>query len=286
MGGGPAVAKDKSTDSSDEGDDFLDRQFQCDQDDAERYYTFSDRVIDKLQGLGVGNMPIPELRNEHDGIFNKMKAGSYFDGRLPTTIRKLSFDQLSATLTLVTDWYTYIMQQAMLIEAELSEAKRQKEFMWALVRTRIKDTARSQGKKISDVLASDLAKIDSRFVKVDAIFIEKDTLNNCMQAMLRSAGHNLKTVSREITIRQIKEEAEARARGLGSSAGDRPMSRFTQYKPADPGAGLPGLDGDDNEETQDEGEAAEPEERRSATPSKAKGPTPRARPRKLLHRPK
>lgn len=277
------MAKDKSTASSEEDDDFIDRQFQCDQDDAERYYTFSDRVIGKLQELGVGNMPIPELKEEHDGIFSKMKRGSYFDGRLPTTIRKLSFDQISATLTLVTDWYSYIMQQAMLIEAELSEAKRQKEFMWAMVRTRIKDTARSQGKKVSDALASDLARIDSRFVKVDAVFIEKDTLNNCMQAMLRSAGHNLKTVSREITIRQIKEEAEARARGLGNvGAGDRPMSRFTkQYTPPDPSDEIAGID--DDEETRDEGEAAEPEERRSATPSKAKGPS---KPRKLVRRPK
>src|SRR5574337_845183 len=68
-GGGPAVAKGKSIESSgeDEGD-CLNPALQCSEDDSEQYYTFSASIIDKLQGRGVGNMPIPEISEEGAAI--------------------------------------------------------------------------------------------------------------------------------------------------------------------------------------------------------------------------
>jgi hypothetical protein len=270
---------------SDEDEDFIDRRFESNEEEAREKYTFAENVVSRLGAIGVGNMERPVLEDAHDGIFTGLKKGQYFDGRLPTVIRKLSLDQLSALLSLFTNWYDYVLQQAMLVEAELSEAKRKKEFMWAMIRTKIKDQARAASKSISDARISDLARLDSRFVEVDAHFIELDVLHNCMQAMLRAAGHNLKTVSREITVRQVKVEAEARGRGISS---DRPPSRFAQVyrprtEPEGASASLPGLEDED----ENEGEVAEPEEapkqpRKGAVPAKAKGPA--ARPKIQLPR--
>ena len=258
------MARGKARDSSDE-DDFVDRTFECGEEEAMEMYTYADRVVSRMEELGVGDAPRPRLEEEHGGIFSGLKPGQYFNGGLPTVIRKLSLDQISSLLSLFTNWYTYVLQQTMKVETELSEAKKQKDLMWAMVRTRIKDSATAQGRTISDARVSDLAKIDQRFVKADARHAELDALYKCMSAMLKSAGHNLKTVSRDVTVRQVIVESESVHRGLSN----RNPSRFgASYRgPVAEEAELPGLEREDEE---DEGDVEEPPKGR--VPSKARPP--------------
>lgn len=280
------MAKRSSTASSEDDEDFIDRTFESNEKYATQKYTFYPRVKERLDEMGMSSMDKPVLDETHEGIFTGLKPGQYYDGRLPTVIRSLSLDQMRALLSIVTNWYTYILQQASLVSAELSEAKRQREFMWSMIRTRMKDQARRAGVKVPDVRITDLAMLDQRFIDVDARLAEIDTLDNCVQAMLRSAGHNLKTVSRDITVIQIKIESEARGRGLGGNVPSRFAQQhvYTPRTPVDSDDALTGLEDEDGQhESEVERDEEAPEPRQSATPAKAKGGV---RPRLQLNRKK
>jgi len=186
------------------------QEFDCSEEEGMKTYSFSDRVKERLEGLGVARYQRPLISNEHLNIIPGLRPGEAFDGRLPTVVRKLTLDQLSALYTLYTNWFGYLQYQTNLIAAERSEAKRKKEFLWSHIRKKYKT---KNGKKLSDQACSDEARSDFRFVRVDAAYEELNVLWNCMNAMCEVASADMKMLSREVTIHQI--QAENAAKNLG-----------------------------------------------------------------------
>ena len=80
----------------------LDVEFELDESQALEEYTFANDVIIELENIGVGRDTRPRIVEDHADILSGLRAGDYFDGRLPTVIRKLSLDQLSALYSLFT----------------------------------------------------------------------------------------------------------------------------------------------------------------------------------------
>jgi hypothetical protein len=201
------------------------QDFNCSEKEGMEAYTFSARVKDRLEGLGVARYQRPLITNEHLNIIPGLTPGDAFDGRLPTVVRKLTLDQLSALYTLYTNWFGYLQYQTNLIAAERSEAKRKKEFLWSHIRKKYKN---KDGKKLSDQASSDEARSDFRFVRADAMYEELNVLHACMNAMCEVAAADMKMLSREVTIHQIQAENSARNLGVrnvswpGRSGGDVP----------------------------------------------------------------
>ena len=195
--------------------------FEADENIGLQKYTFADRVKERLQELGIGNMPQPQLAEDHGGIFKDLKPGNYFDGRLPNVIRRLTLDQLSALYSLYSNYYAYIMFQTNLVAVDRSEAKRQKEFMWSHLRKQYKVKDPDTGRKRTDQVTSDLARIDFRFITADAKYEELNVLYNCMQALCEIAEKDMSVISREVTINQVKLEHDASGRNMGSRAGGK-----------------------------------------------------------------
>lgn len=179
-------------------------------------YTYADRVKERLDDLGVSDTQKPQLSEEHQALFPNIKPGSYFNGRMPVSVKKLSLDQLNSLQWLFLAWFGYLSFQKNLIAVERSEAMRQKEFLWSHVRKQYRFG--TDGKKNSDQVMSDIARGDYRFVKANAQYEEVNALYNCMEAALDVADKDLKVISRAVTIEQIKLEKEFHARGFNKNA--------------------------------------------------------------------
>jgi hypothetical protein len=186
------------------------QDFNCSEQEGMEAYSFSGRVKGRLENLGVARYERPVVANEHMNIIPGLRPGEAFDGRLPTVVRKLTLDQLSALYTLYTNWFGYLQYQTNLIAAERSEAKRKKEFLWSHIRKKYKN---KDGKKLSDQASSDEARSDFRFVRADATYEELNVLYNCMNAMCEVASADMKMLSREVTIHQIYAENSAKTIG-------------------------------------------------------------------------
>jgi hypothetical protein len=177
--------------------------FECNETDGLKAYTFAQNVTDRLSSLGLGANPQrPRLEKEHEGIFPGLLAGQYFDGRLPTVIRRLSLDQVSALYSLYTNWYRYLVVVTRKVATERSEAIRQKEFIWSHIRSVRKRPDPSTGKKITDQTASDETRGDIRFVLLSAKYEEVNSLFEILAAMCEVAEQDMKVISREVTIQQ------------------------------------------------------------------------------------
>lgn len=206
-----------SREPNDPGHEEDDDGFATDEVTGLQSYTFSDRVKSKMQELGLtGYAERPILSVEHNGIFPDLEAGDYFNGRLPVVVRRLSLDQISALLTLVTRWFAYLTFQKNLIAAERSEASKQKEFVWSHVRKQYKTYWDDNGKrcKRTDQQMSDEARCDYRFIKANSRYTELNTLYDAMLDTMEVAKRDMEMVSREVTIVQTKLEAEAQAAGM------------------------------------------------------------------------
>lgn len=195
------------------GDSFGD--FDADENTGMNAYTFSDRVGKRLSDLGVTSPQRPKLHDDHTGIFVGLRAGQYFDGRLPTVIRKLSLDQLSALYSLFSNWFAYLNFKTNMVGTQRSEAIRQKEFLWSHIRSqRKKQIDPVTGKKMSDQSASDAARIDTRFIIANAKYEEFNGTHNVLKAMVEVTDQDMKVISREVTIHQEKLRKEALGRGF------------------------------------------------------------------------
>jgi hypothetical protein len=185
-------------------------------------YTYADKVLQSIKELGLSRLDRPKVTGYQEGL-TELSAGEYFDGRLPPVLIRLSLDQLSALYSLFSNWYAYVMSTMHAVMIERSEAKRQREFLWAMIRQQHKmDPSRvdkeGNPKKRSDPEMRDMAKLDSRFVKEDARYEQLNMLYKYLEAMALVAEQDMKMISREITIQQIKIEAEFQRRGLLSGS--------------------------------------------------------------------
>jgi hypothetical protein len=172
-------------------------------------------VKKRISELGIGNYTRPKLEKDHESVILHLKKGDYFDGRLPTVIRKLTLDQLSALYSLYSNWFGYITTQFMLISAERSEAIRQKEFILNHLKNhyRVPD---SEGKKVIEAAVTDAAKTDKRYVMANARYEELNALFNMLEAMREVANQDMKVISREVTIQQEKFQKEMILQGFGN----------------------------------------------------------------------
>ena len=189
-----------------QGNTSGDFDFDTDEATGIETYTYADRVKNRLAEMGVTGASArqPVLQEEHVGIFPNYEVGTYFDGSMPTVIRKLNLDQLSALYSLYSNWYAYLSFQTKMVAAERSEALHQREFIWSNVRRQKKNA--DPTRKISDQAASDLARTDYRYVKANARYEELNVLHQCMEAMLEVTKKNMSVISREVTITQIQLE--------------------------------------------------------------------------------
>jgi hypothetical protein len=203
--------------------------FQASEAAGKAAYTYADRVIARWKQVGFASRPRPKLTEDHEGIFSTLKSGQYFDGRLPTVIKKLSLDQISALYSLFSNWFAYVQQQTEIVGAQRSEAKRQERLMWSMIREKHKQLGRNTGTKISEQRASDSTRIDIRYIEADAKYEELNVTYSFMQAMVEVAKQDLSTISREITIRQAELESGARGRGFGNRTADGSVPRAVRF---------------------------------------------------------
>lgn len=251
-------------------------EFALNEEDMKEQYTYAPRAIEQMHKLRLTGRLMPKYSEIHESIFEDIESGQYFDGRLPIVLKKLSMDQLSALLSLFSNWYGYLIQQLGIVAAERSEAKRQKETAWSMVRMSHHKMAKRHKVTLSDQKASDLTRYDSRYVSYCARFEELDVLYKMLQGVLRTAGSDQEVISREITIRDIQIESEARARGINSGAPSRFAANADHARlPSVGRRSVPDFDSDDEDEDEDgkkrskeDSDDARPKDR---TPSKIQG---------------
>jgi hypothetical protein len=219
-------------------------------------YQFADSVKSRFVNLVgvVGDRPV--LEEEHRGIFPGLQPGDYFTGQLPTIIRRLTLDQLSALYSLFGGWYRYLSYQTNMIAAERSEALGQKAFLWARIRQQFKyDT---DGKKNNAQAQSDMAKKDYRFVKANSHYEELNALYGCMLAALEVAQQDMAVISREVTIHQAKMQGEAIGNNFGARMQNPFPRTFRSYT-------KPEVTRDDGEDDSDDSSQDEPDPPKRAT---------------------
>jgi len=215
--------------------------FRCSEEEGVNAYTFAHKVEEKLQSLGLGADPHrPKLEKEHEAIFSGMKAGQYFDGRLPTVIRTLNLDQISRLFSLYSNWYRYLTIMTRKVATERSEAIRLKEFEWSHIRNALKAQARKTGHKMTDQAASDEAREDSRFIEASAKYEVANCTYEILMAMCNAAEQDMKVISREVTIQQNLWEQKKTNNNFGNRFSDGSQEQGNQYgyqsdPPATPG---------------------------------------------------
>lgn len=207
---------------SEEGDElskelpFDDETFGLSQEEAESTYSYADAVVQRLQGMGLDTRnDRPRLEDDHDGIFHELKSGDYFDGRLPTVLKRLSLEQVSSLYSLFSAWYAYVISILNEVQTSRSEAMQQKDLMWSMVRMKHLKGAKKIGVNLSDQRLSDLARYDERFVTANREYVEFTALRDCIESLRKIAEKDMEVVSREVTVRDVQINAEARGRSIG-----------------------------------------------------------------------
>ena len=74
--------------------------------------------------------------------------------------------------------------------------------------------------KYTDQKLSDFARQDKRFVEADAEYERLNVIYNTLESLVEVTKKEMDAISREVTIRQAKAEAEARGRGIANRVGN------------------------------------------------------------------
>jgi hypothetical protein len=173
--------------------------------EAMERYSIVKRVEERIAAFGITAPVRPTVSEEQVSWIPGLEAGNYFDGRLPSVIRRLSLDQLSELLGLMSGYYAYLSFVTNRAAAERSEALRKKEFLWSYIRDAVKRTPdAATGKRPTDQSASDAVRHDTRFVMASAAYDEANCVYETLNAMLRVTEQDMKVISREVTIQQMK----------------------------------------------------------------------------------
>jgi hypothetical protein len=173
--------------------------------EAMERYSYAPRIDEILESYGVTAPPRPMLDEEHQQWIPGLVAGQYFNGRLPTIIRKMTLDQLSVLHSLFSGYFAYLAFVTNKAAAERSESLRKKEFLWSYIRDSIKRALDPEtGKRPTDQSASDATRHDIRFVTASADYDVKNCVYETLTGMLKIAEQDMRVISREITIQQMK----------------------------------------------------------------------------------
>jgi hypothetical protein len=192
--------------------------------EAREVYTFAEDTIAEYEALGITGRPRPILEEVHLGMFPDCEEGQYYDGRMPTVLKQLTLDEVSAMLSLSCNWHGYISGQHAIYFAQRAEAKKKKDSLWSIVRNNYRKMGRRHGVKYTDQKLSDFARQDKRFVVADAVYERLNVVYNTLSDLVDVTKKELDTISREVTIRQAKAEAEARGRGINNRVGNAGIS--------------------------------------------------------------
>jgi len=199
----------------------IEMDFEASENDGIEAYTFAEKVKQRVSMLGVGNHKRPKLAEDHVSIYPGEKAGNYFEGKLPSVIRKLDLDQLSALYSLYSNWYGYLTTQTMLVAAERSEAIRQRDFLKRHLKNHYRNRINPEtNKKFPEASILDFAEADKRFIQANATYEQHNALYEILDAMRKVADQDMKVISREVTIQQEKLRKELFLQGFGKRGQD------------------------------------------------------------------
>lgn len=187
-------------------------------------YEFAEKVKATLEKMGLSGESLsqPVLEDEHAGILPHLSPGDYFDGRMPSVLKRLSLDQLSALSGLMNNWHQYVVAKRSLAAVEKSEAARRLKFITSLVRRQYKDT----GNASSDDEAKEKANQDFRVVNADSIHSRADLVYRALDDQVSLAKTNMATLSRELSNVKTKLEQD----GIGGGYPGRPQHGFRNWR--------------------------------------------------------
>jgi hypothetical protein len=152
----------------------------------------------------MGAYDRPVLSEEHAAIYPDKHVGQYFNGTLPSVIRKLTLDQLSALHSLFSNYYGYLTNHAMLVASERSEALRKRDYMLHHLKNFYRRPNPQTKKKPAEAAIPSLAKDDHRYVTLDAAYQEVNAYYDILEAMRSVAYKDMQVISREVTIHYEK----------------------------------------------------------------------------------
>lgn len=173
--------------------------------------------MEQLQALGISEANRPVLHEDHAPCFQGLRAGDYFDGTLPPTLGRLTLEQISSLQSLYSSWLHYLGRVLNKVSIELAATRREKEAMWSKTRTAHFKSLKRSGLSATDQRCSDLTRYDRRFVEPDSRYTELLALKECVERLYELADSDRQTVSRQVTILQMKMESEARGRNVGDA---------------------------------------------------------------------
>lgn len=208
---------------------------------AKEAYLIDGKVEDELATMGILDPLRPTYEPEHTTIFSGVSEGEYFDGRMPTVVKRLSLDQLSHLYGLLQGWYAYVQGKYGIWKTRKSQTKEIKGVTEAFCRKGYRESGQS------DENSRVLAKQDIRFIEANAEFEKASAILDILEAQMKTASKNLDLISREITLRGYDIQAGARHRGFNRSlryAEDGPEQErgggYAQAAPKASGAGPKG----------------------------------------------
>lgn len=208
-----------------------DETWGMDEDELRETYSYSDRVMLKLQSLGLNSTNRPVVSDEMARVIGTLKQGEYFDGRLPNSLRGLSFDDLSDLHVLMVNWMHYLTNIMNEVIVERSQAKAQKESIFSVIRMKNAKNAKRFAKlSLSDQRLSDLARYDRRWVHDHQKYLELNALHECIEALIKVAEQNTQVISREVTRREAAINAEGRGRNIEYRRERHPIRNATGKK--------------------------------------------------------
>lgn len=174
-------------------------------------------MFSQLEELGISNADRPVLHEDHAPCFDNLGTGDHFDGTLPPRLGRLSLEQISSLQSLYSAWLHYLSRVLSKVSVELSETRREKEAMWSKTRTAHFKALKRTGLPATDQRCSDLTRYDVRFVEPDARYAELLALKDCIERLFSLADSDRQIISREVTIRELRLESEARGRMVGDA---------------------------------------------------------------------
>lgn len=192
----------------------------CDIEQGRKEYDIVEYALEVAAEIGVTMPTRPVYQEDHLDVFPGAVAGHYFDGRLPTTVRRLNLDQLSNMYAMLQAWYGYL-------SAQLSEWKIRKSQTKAIMDNTyayLSELYKSSGRPVTS--AQSLAKHDYRYVEDSADHEKSVAVYSIIEASIKTASKNLDLTSREITIRGMELESARKGRGFYNRT-DQPRGYVT-----------------------------------------------------------
>lgn len=171
---------------------------------CERYSAASERAMERVLELGIDVLEDRPLR----------KDGKYFDGRLPTNVNDLNINELGDLYGMMDKYANWLTGFTTVAKAEVTNAGEK----LSLAKARIR-----KSKKGSKEERDDETICDSRYVEINAAWLEASEYHALLAGLLEAAARDLRVISRLVETKKVEFEQGRRGGYLDSS---RPPSRL------------------------------------------------------------